>query len=68
MGAYTFIKPRFETCLRALDRTFETPLPYAGRPPMAATATGVIVCGVCGCFGCVWLSWVCVVVLGVCAM
>lgn len=40
MGAYGFIKPRFETCLRSLKREFETPLPYAGRPPMAATATG----------------------------
>jgi len=40
MGAYTYVMPRIECCLRNMDRVVDGPLPYAGRPAAAATATG----------------------------
>ena len=39
MGAYTYVMPRIECCLRNMDRVVDGPLPYAGRPAAAATAT-----------------------------
>lgn len=40
MGAYWHCQMRIETCLRELGRQTAGRLLYAGRPPMAATATG----------------------------
>ncbi|GIL90737.1 hypothetical protein Vretimale_15815 [Volvox reticuliferus] len=40
MGAYFHVQPRFDTCLQEEGRPMLGRMPYAGRPPMAATATG----------------------------
>ena len=40
MGGYWHCQMRIETCLRELGRPTRGRLLYAGRPPMAATATG----------------------------
>ena len=40
MGAYSYVMPRIETCMRALDKPVDGPLPYAGRVTSASTATG----------------------------
>mmetsp|Transcript_27484 Transcript_27484/g.77747 ORF Transcript_27484/g.77747 Transcript_27484/m.77747 type:complete len:243 (-) Transcript_27484:35-763(-) len=40
MGAYFFVEPRISACLRAEGRITQDPVPYAGRKPSAATATG----------------------------
>lgn len=42
MGAYTHIAPRLKTCITAVDPSRSLPhqIPYAGREPSAATATG----------------------------
>ena len=40
MGAYSYVMPRIETCLRALDMNVVYPLPYIGRPSSAVPATG----------------------------
>lgn len=40
MGGYMHINPRMETCLREVGRSVDGCVPYAGRNPSAATATG----------------------------
>lgn len=40
MGAYMHVQSRFDTCLREEGKPIFGRMPYAGRPPMAATATG----------------------------
>jgi 2-oxoglutarate dehydrogenase E1 component len=40
MGAYSYVMPRIETCLRALGRPVERQLPYIGRASSAVPATG----------------------------
>ncbi|KAK9823376.1 hypothetical protein WJX72_002327 [[Myrmecia] bisecta] len=40
MGAYTHVCPRLETCMRAEGREVPEHIPYGGRRPSAATATG----------------------------
>lgn len=40
MGSYIYIAPRLETCLRGEGRPTDGRIKYAGRPPMASTATG----------------------------
>ena len=40
MGAYLYVVPRMETCMRALGRAVDAPLAYSGRPTSASTATG----------------------------
>lgn len=40
MGAYWHCQMRIETCLRELGRHTHGRLLYAGRPPMASTASG----------------------------
>jgi 2-oxoglutarate dehydrogenase E1 component len=40
MGAWTFVRPRFEALLDAIHGRCEKPLGYAGRPAMASPATG----------------------------
>ena len=40
MGPYSYVEPRIYTCMRAVERELNWPLPYAGRPTSAATATG----------------------------
>ena len=42
MGPYTYIAPRMKTCLNEVDESRHIPhqIPYAGREPTAATATG----------------------------
>ncbi|CAG9465847.1 unnamed protein product [Pedinophyceae sp. YPF-701] len=42
MGAYMFVVPRINSCIRALDRHTTGRLKYAGRPPAAATSTGYV--------------------------
>merc|ERR1711939_379625 len=39
MGAWTYVRPRFETCLREKKCT-QTSIRYVGRRPSAAPATG----------------------------
>lgn len=41
MGAWFFVAPRIDTCLRRLDRSGEVgAVKYVGRPPSASPATG----------------------------
>mmetsp|Transcript_22540 Transcript_22540/g.47477 ORF Transcript_22540/g.47477 Transcript_22540/m.47477 type:complete len:101 (+) Transcript_22540:646-948(+) len=40
MGAYAYVMPRMETCMRALGMTVDQPLPYVGRSSSAVPATG----------------------------
>lgn len=40
MGAYLHIQPRLMRCMEAVGRELPGRIPYAGRPTMAATATG----------------------------
>ena len=40
MGAYAHVQPRLESCMRAEGRAPTGRIPYAGRAPSAATATG----------------------------
>ena len=40
MGAYSYVMPRIETCMRALGATVVGALPYVGRKSSAVPATG----------------------------
>jgi 2-oxoglutarate dehydrogenase E1 component len=41
MGAYLHVQPRLQRCMEAVgSRPVPMRVPYAGRPAMAATATG----------------------------
>ena len=40
MGAFSYVMPRIQTCMRALGRHVEGQLPYAGRKTSAVPATG----------------------------
>jgi 2-oxoglutarate dehydrogenase E1 component len=40
MGAWTFVRPRFEALLDEIHGRCEKSLAYAGRPAMASPATG----------------------------
>ena len=40
MGSFSYVEPRLYTCMKAENRLLNWPLPYAGRPTSAATATG----------------------------
>ena len=40
MGAYTYVMPRIETCMRELGTKVDSQLPYIGRDSAAVPATG----------------------------
>lgn len=47
MGAYHYVVPRMNACLRGEGRQTSGRLAYAGRPPSASTATGERRCALC---------------------